>query len=595
MENKKQETYIPDTSVIVDGRFCEFLNDRTPADVIIPESLISEIEHQANEGKSIGFTGLEELKRLRKLCDEGKITLTFTGRRPAEWQIKRAKSGEIDDLIRQSALETNSTLVTGDFIQKSVAEVKGIRVLYLEPIQIFSKKIESFFTDDTMSVHLKEGTRPRMKVGGPGKWKLEYGNAVLDRDELNTIANDIIERARNDSRSLIDMDVRGATVVQLRNIRIIITRPPVSDGIEITAVRPIRKLSLDDYKVGDSLMTRFKERAEGILVSGKPGAGKSTFVQALAEYYNSQGKIVKTIEKPRDLQVSQEITQLTPLEGSIERTGDILLLERPDYTVFDEIRVSGDFATYSDLRLAGVGMLGVIHASRAIDAMQRFVGKIELGLIPQIIDTIIYIENGGIKDALDLSYSVKIPSGMSEEDLARPVIEIKDFFTGLVLYEIYTFGEQVVVVPVKKKQKRDIKAVVNHIENELYNVPHKIDVDDSGRLKLYVPEQYMGEVIGKGGGRVKALEQDIGMAIDIEEMNFKTKESLGAEVTENKINLHVGTELKDKEVEVLVDDSPLFIARVSKNGLIQVKTKSVQGRALRKAISQGQKISYSII
>ncbi|MCL5874797.1 MAG: PINc/VapC family ATPase, partial [Candidatus Thermoplasmatota archaeon] len=559
------------------------------------ESLISEIEHQANEGRSIGFTGLEELKRLRKMSDDGKISLNFTGKRPTEWQIKRAKSGEIDELIRQSALETSSILVTGDFIQKSIAEIKGIRVLYLEPIQIFSRQIETFFTDDTMSVHLKEGTKPRMKVGRPGVWNLEYGTAVLDRDELNSIANDIVERARNDNRSLIDMDVRGATVVQLKNIRIIITRPPVSDGVEITAVRPITKLSLEDYQIGESLMKRFKDRAEGILVSGKPGAGKSTFVQALAEYYNSLGKVVKTIEKPRDLQVSQEITQLTPLEGSIEKTGDILLLERPDYTVFDEIRVSGDFSTYSDLRLAGVGMLGVIHASRAIDAMQRFVGKIELGLIPQIIDTIIYIENGGIKDVLDLSYSVKIPSGMSEEDLARPIIEIKDFFTSVVLYEIYTFGEQVVVVPVKKRQKRDMKAVVNHIENELYDVPHKIDVDDSGRLKLYVPEQYMGEVIGKGGGRVKGLEQDIGMPIDIEEMNFKASQSVGAEVTANKINLHVGSEFKDKEVEVLVEDSPLFIARVSKNGIIQVKAKSVQGRALRKAISQGQKVRYSII
>lgn len=594
-EDGTQETYIPDTSVIVDGRFCQFLKEKTPADVVVPESLISEIEHQANEGRSIGFAGLEELKRLRKMSDEGKITLSFIGKRPTEWQIKRAKSGEIDEMIRQSALETRSILVTGDFIQKTIAEIKGIRVLYLEPIQIFSKQIETFFKEDTMSVHLKEGTRPRMKVGKPGSWNLEYGTSVLERSELNSIANDVIERARNDSRSLIDMDVRGATVVQLKNIRIVITRPPVSDGVEITAVRPIRKLSLEDYQVGESLMKRFRDRAEGILVSGKPGAGKSTFVQALAEFYNSQGKVVKTIEKPRDLQVSQEITQLTPLEGSIEKTGDILLLERPDYTVFDEIRVSGDFFTYSDLRLAGVGMLGVIHASRAIDAMQRFVGKIELGLIPQIIDTIIYIENGGIKEVLDLSYSVKIPSGMSEEDMARPVIEIKDFFNGTVLYEIYTFGEQVVVVPVRKRQKRDMKAVVNHIENDLRDVPHKIDVDDSGRLKLYVPEQYMGEVIGKGGGRVRGLEQDIGMPIDIEEMNFKATESLGAEVTANKINLHVGTEFKEKEVEVLVDDSPLFIARVSKNGIIQVKAKSVQGRALRKAISQGQKIRYSIL
>ena len=28
---------------------------------------------------------------------------------------------------------------------------------------------------------------------------------------------------------------------------------------------------------------------------------------------------------------------------------------------------------YSDLRLAGVGMIGVVHSTRAVDAIQRFV------------------------------------------------------------------------------------------------------------------------------------------------------------------------------------------------------------------------------
>jgi ATPase len=591
-----EEVYVPDTSVIVDGRFTEFLKGRVPAKVIIPEALISEIEHQANEGRSIGFAGLEEMKRLRKMSDSGDIYLDFTGRRPNEWQVKRAKSGEIDNLIRQSAYENSSTLVTGDLIQKSIAEIKGIKVLYLEPLKIQSKKIETFFSEDTMSVHLKEGTRARLKIGKPGKWGLEYGSYILNREELTVIANDIVERVRNNENSFLDVDVRGATVAQLDNMRIVITRPPVSDGIEITAVRPIRKLSLEDYKISTSLMKRFEESAEGIIVSGKPGAGKSTFVQALAEYYNGLGKIVKTIEKPRDLQISKEITQLTPIEGSIERTGDILLLERPDYTVFDEIRVTSDFVTYSDLRLAGVGMLGVIHASRAIDALQRFVGKIELGLIPQIIDTIIFIENGQIADVLDLSYSVKIPAGMSEEDLARPVIEIKDFFTGNLLYEIYTFGEQVVVVPVKRKQKRDLRWILDFLQKELPDIPHEVDFDSSGRLKIYVPSQFISGVIGGGGNRVRTMEKNIGLPIDIEEMNsIAYTGKATAEVKNNKINISVGQKFRDREVEILVDNSPIFSARVSKNGIIQVKLDSTQGRALRKAIAEGKQITYSSV
>ncbi len=590
-----QETYVPDTSVIVDGRFTRFISQNIPSDVIIAEALISEIEHQANEGKSIGFAGLEELQKLRKMQESGEINLQFYGRRPNEWQIKRAKSGELDDLIRQAALDTNSILVTGDFIQKSIAEIKGIRVMYLEPVVNESKKIESYFTEDTMSVHLKANTKPRLKVGKPGNWKIVYGDDITSSEELTAIANDIVERARNDETSLVEMDTRGVTVVQLTNVRIVITRPPVSNGIEITAVRPTRKLTLDEYALPDSLMVRFKERAEGIIVSGRPGAGKSTFVQALAEFYNSQGKIVKTLEKPRDLQVSPEITQLTQIDGSMDKTGDILLLERPDYTVFDEIRTTGDFVVFTDLRLAGVGMIGVIHASRPIDSIQRFVGKIDLGIIPQVLDTVIFVENGKIKNVLDVNYTVKVPSGMTEEDMARPVIEIKDFYNGRLIYEIYTFGEQVVVVPVKAENEKDIKAIISVIDKELEEIPHKIDITSSGKMKLFVPEQYIGELIGKGGRRVKQLEENAGVGIDIEEMKFDNPGEVTTEIRTNKVNLYVGEDFKDKEVEIMVDDSPLFIAKVSKNGTIQVRSNSVQGRAIRKAVSEGSKIKFSVL
>lgn len=44
------------------------------------------------------------------------------------------------------------------------------------------------------------------------------------------------------------------------------------------------------------------------------------------------------MESPRDLQLPAEITQYAPLEGSMENTADVLLLVRPDYTIYDELR-----------------------------------------------------------------------------------------------------------------------------------------------------------------------------------------------------------------------------------------------------------------
>jgi ATPase len=71
-----------------------------------------------------------------------------------------------------------------------------------------------------------------------------------------------------------------------------------------------------------------------------------------------------------------------------------------------------------------------------------------MGIIPQVIDTVIYIDKGKVEEIYQLQLTVKMPEGMTSEDLARPVIVVTSFFTKKVEYEIYTFGEQIVVMPV---------------------------------------------------------------------------------------------------------------------------------------------------
>ena len=190
---------------------------------------MSEVEHQANEGKSIGFAALEELKKIRKMADDGIIYVEIQGRRPADWQIKRAKSGEIDEIIRMVAFENDATLVTGDQIQRDIALIKGIKVEYIAPDTREPKNIEEFFDEVTSSVHLKAEMEPVLKRGPPGEIKYEKLHYKITRGDLEEIANHIVKRGRNEDDSFIEMDARGATVIQLHNIRIVITRPPFSN------------------------------------------------------------------------------------------------------------------------------------------------------------------------------------------------------------------------------------------------------------------------------------------------------------------------------------------------------------------------------
>ncbi|MFX1424825.1 MAG: ATPase, T2SS/T4P/T4SS family [Promethearchaeota archaeon] len=455
--------FVCDTSVVFSGIILDLIEDGElgeEPEILIPNIVIAEIEYRTNIHKEIGFLGLNVLKTLRELNRENRIKLKIVGNRPTREEIKMAPGGELDALIRDTTLKNNAILITADRIQGDVGIFEGLEVFLVKdrgihrPKEPLSLKLLDYFDDKTMSVHLKKNLPAYAKRGSPGNWQLEKVNdEIISPKFIEDIALEIIENVREDDHSFIEIEKMGAVVAQLREFRIVITRPPFSNDVEITAVRPLVNLTLSDYTI-DAKLKRRLEKAEGILVCGSPGAGKSTFCAALANDYLNKNKVVKTLESVRDLQVKPEITQYTKLEGNLENSADILLLVRPDFTIFDEVRTTKDFEIYADFRLSGVGMVGVVHSSSAIDAIQRFIGRIELGMLPSIIDTIIFIEGGDISTVLIIKMTVKVPSGLRDRDLARPVVEVRDYKTRNLEFEIYSFGQDIVINPIGPKKSK---------------------------------------------------------------------------------------------------------------------------------------------
>jgi ATPase len=250
-------------------------------------------------------------------------------------------------------------------------------------------------------------------------------------------------------------------------------------------------------------------------------------------------------------------------------------------------------------------MVGVVHANRAVDAVQRLIGRVELGVIPQVVDTVIFIERGEVAKVQILEFTVKVPSGMTEADLARPVITVTDFETGTLEYEIYTYGEQVVVMPVapggeKKPSWRLAEGEVKDLVEHYASGPVDVEMISDSKAIVKVLEYDIPHVIGKGGSIIDEIEDILGIHIDVQPMEGKeAKKAKGkpgkqyrpiVERTKKHVILNV-PDLATQDVEIYAGDLYLFTATVGRHGDIKVRTDSAIAQSIMDAVDDGEIIN----
>ena len=198
---------------------------------------------------------------------------------------------------------------------------------------------------------------------------------------------------------------------------------------------------------------------------------------------------------------------------------------------------------------------------------------------------------------------------MKEADLARPVIEVRDFETGELKNEIYTYGEQTIVMDIDlvsgSNPDAGYKSSVDKIaEKEILRkvkklLPKRAKVDveviSPERANIYIPEEFIPKIIGKNGKRIAEIEEHVGISLGVEVIESKPVNNAPFEVdilhTKKQLILELGKENGRKNFDIKIDGHYLLTATTSKKGEIKIKRGIELSDIIIEAIEMGLEIT----
>lgn len=114
---------------------------------------------------------------------------------------------------------------------------------------------------------------------------------------------------------------------------------------------------------------------------------------------------------------------------------------------------------------------------------------------------------------------------MQEADLARPVVEVSDFMTNNLKYEIYTFGQQIACIALEddtsmRVDQETFKAAMSNLENEIRRAApgaqFTVDLLEGNKVMIYIDRHSAKAIIGKRGQKIRKIERKTGLSIMVE-------------------------------------------------------------------------------
>tara|TARA_B110000014_G_scaffold163212_1_gene115157 strand:- start:61 stop:651 length:591 start_codon:yes stop_codon:yes gene_type:complete len=184
---------------------------------------------------------------------------------------------------------------------------------------------------------------------------------------------------------------------------------------------------------------------------------------------------------------------------------------------------------------------------------------------------------------------------MTESDLARPVIEIRNFEDNVLEHEIYTFGEENVIVPVAKRG--DVVGIQKLAQDKIqdyfqrYDSDAQVEILSENRVKVSVHEDCIASIIGRGGTNINDIEKLLKVHIDIVAQNSEllssTSDDLPFSFSESKtaLLLTVNREYTSMHADIYTNDKFFASVKIGKKGQIKIPKRSDVGRNLLNSTS----------
>jgi ATPase len=239
------------------------------------------------------------------------------------------------------------------------------------------------------------------------------------------------------------------------------------------------------------------------------------------------------------------------------------------------------------------------------------------------VNTIIFVDKGEITNVYDVSFTIKVPEGMASEINLRPVTTVSDYESGELLFEIFKYDSETIVMPVMrpvaalpplkppvmvkepaentawKILERDIQREIGRYTDGYVDVHMLSDT----KAVVYIEDKDVPAAIGKGGKNIAGIVNEVGTGIDIRPRSELEKQP-AAPPPEEELQLGGGVRIRmDKKqlaiicpeqagkiVDVFAGKEYLFTATVNDSGEIHLAKNSSIAQEMIRRFNEGDTI-----